>query len=139
ERRVDHAPRAELLLEAERDLERTAVHADVFADQEHLVVSAHLGAKPVRDRLQIRHLRHRYLWCGVSRSSGVAYTPSVSFAGSGCGDCSARCSASFSSRFTPAAISSSSSADISTCSRSQERNRSIGSFSAQRSNITFGT
>ena len=30
ERRVDHAPRAELLLEAERDLERAAVDADVL-------------------------------------------------------------------------------------------------------------
>ena len=66
-----HAPVAELLLEAERDLERAAVHADVLADHEHALVAAHLGAQPVGDRLEVRQLGH-YLWCGVSRSSGVA-------------------------------------------------------------------
>ena len=90
ERRVDDAPRAELLLEAERDLEGAAVDADVLADQEDALVAPHLGAEPVGDRLQIGDLCH-YLWWGVSRSSGVAYTPSSSVDGSGCGDSSARC------------------------------------------------
>ena len=71
ERRVDHAPRAELLLEAQRHLERAAVHADVLADHEDALVAAHLLAEPVADRLKVGLLRH-YLWCGVSRSSGVA-------------------------------------------------------------------
>ena len=51
--------------------------------------------------------------------------------GSGCGDSSARWSASFRSRFTPAEISSSCSSVSSACSRSQLRKRSIGSFAAQ--------
>src|SRR5436305_902102 len=71
QRRVDHAPVPELLLEAERDLERAAVDADVLADHEHALVAPHLGAQPVGDRLQIRELGH-HLWWGVSRSSGVA-------------------------------------------------------------------
>src|SRR5439155_4379267 len=87
ERRVDHAPRAELLLEAERHLEGAAVDADVLADHEHALVAAHLLAEAVRDRLEIGLLGH-YLWCGVSRSSGVAKTPSRSAAGSGNGDSS---------------------------------------------------
>ena len=37
-----HAPRAELLLEAERDLERAAVDADVLAEHEDALVAAHL-------------------------------------------------------------------------------------------------
>src|SRR5205823_15017113 len=120
ERRVEHAPRAELLLEAERHLERAAVDADVLADQEHLVVTAHLSAEPVGDRLQIRHLCH-YLWCGVSRSSGVAYTPSKSVEGSGIGESSARWSASFRSFFTLFEISPSSSSVMSAFSRSHVR------------------
>src|SRR4051794_25241865 len=100
ERRVDHAPRAELLLEAERDLEGAAVDADVLADHEHALVAAHLLAEAVRDRLQVGHLGHGYLWCGVSRSSGVAKTPSLRLDGSGCGDSSARWSESLRSFFT---------------------------------------
>src|SRR5262249_43155536 len=138
QRRVHHAPVPKLLLEPERHLEGAAVHADVLADHEDALVAAHLGAQPVGDRLQVGELGH-YLWCGVSRSSGVAYTPSKTADGSGSGDSSARVSASFSVLFTPAAISSSSSSDMSAWSRSQLRNRSIGSFSAQRSNISFGT
>jgi hypothetical protein len=61
QRRVDHAPRAELLLEAERDLERTAVDADVLADEKHALVAPHLAAQPIGDRLQIGELWH-YLW-----------------------------------------------------------------------------
>ena len=75
ERGVDDAPRAELLLEAERDLERAAVDADVLADEEDALVAPHLGAQAVGNRLQIGKFCH-YLWWGVSRSSGVAYTPS---------------------------------------------------------------
>ena len=71
ERRVDHAPRAELLLEAERDLEGAAVHADVLADDEDALVAPHLLAETVGDRLEVGQLGH-YLWCGVSSSSGVA-------------------------------------------------------------------
>ena len=71
ERRVDHAPRPELLLEAERDLEGAAVDADVLADHEHALVAPHLLAEAVGDRLQVGLLGH-YLWWGVSRSSGVA-------------------------------------------------------------------
>src|SRR5205823_694013 len=121
ERRVDDAPGAELLLEAERDLEGAAIDADVLADHEHALVAAHLHAKPIGDRLQICHLGHPqpYLWCGVSRSSGVANTPSASFAGSGSGDSSARLIASARSRFTPAPISSSSLSLRSALSRSQ--------------------
>src|SRR6476646_7554990 len=62
ERRVDHAPRPELLLEPERDLEGTAVDADVLADQEDALVAPHLRAEPVGDRLQVRELGHCYLW-----------------------------------------------------------------------------
>src|SRR5207248_8720061 len=138
ERGVDDAPRAELLLEAERDLEGTAVDADVLADHEHALVAAHLLAEAVGDRLQVGLLGH-YLWCGVSRSSGEAKTPSSSWSGSGSGDCSARWSASFRSRFTPPAISSSSSSSRSAFSRSQVRNRSSGSLFAHSSNIGFGT
>jgi hypothetical protein len=71
QRRVDDAPRPELLLEALRHLEGTAVYADVFADHEHALVATHLLAKTVGNGLQIGELRH-YLWCGVSSSSGVA-------------------------------------------------------------------
>jgi hypothetical protein len=49
---------AELLLEAEGDLEGAAVDADVLADHEHALVTAHLGAEAVRDRLQVRELGH---------------------------------------------------------------------------------
>src|SRR5262249_30331522 len=119
-------------------LKGPAVDAHVLADDEDALVAPHLGAQPVGDRLEVRELGH-YLWCGVSRSSGVAYTPSASVDGSGSGDSSARVSASLSVFFTPALISSSSSSDISAFSRSQPRKRSIGSFSAQRSNISFGT
>src|SRR5262249_61071175 len=73
ERRVDHAPRAELLLEPERHLERAAVHADVLADQEHAAVAPHLLAETVADRLEVSLLAH--LWCGVWRSSATAQTP----------------------------------------------------------------
>ena len=46
---------------------------------------------------------HAYLWCGVSRSSGVAYTPSSSVAGSGMRRLlGARGCASFRSFLTPA-------------------------------------
>jgi hypothetical protein len=51
ERRVDHAPGAELLLKAERDLEGAAVDADVLADHEDALVAAHLLAEAVGDRL----------------------------------------------------------------------------------------
>ena len=64
EGRVDDAPGPELLLEAERDLEGSAVDADVLADHEHALVAAHLGAEPVRDRLEVGHLSHRPLTCG---------------------------------------------------------------------------
>src|SRR5581483_11384299 len=138
EGRVDDAPRAELLLEAERDLERAAVDADVLSDQEDALVPAHLDAERVRDRLQVRELGH-YLWWGVSRSSTAAYTPSKRSFGSGMGEPSARWSASFRSFFTPLPISSSSSSVMSTFVRSQVRKRSSGSDSAHFSNITFGT
>jgi aspartate/glutamate racemase len=58
QRRVDHAPRAELLLEAQRHLEGATVDAHVLADHEYPVVTAHLLAEAVRDRLQIRLLGH---------------------------------------------------------------------------------
>src|SRR6266545_2784727 len=139
ERRVDHPPRAEFLLEAERHLERAAVDPDVLADQEDALVTAHLGAERVADRLQVCQFGHRaiYLWCGVSRSSGVAYTPSSKSFGSGSGDSSARWSASLRSFFTPEAISSSSPSVSSAFWRSHERKRSIGSAAAQRSSISF--
>src|SRR5206468_7146551 len=95
ERGVEDAPRPELLLEAERDLERAAVDADVLADHEDALVAPHLLAEAVADRLEVRPFGH-YLWWGVSRSSGVAKTPSVSDEGSGSGDSSARWSASLS-------------------------------------------
>src|SRR5205814_10522303 len=95
----EDTPGTELLLEPERHLEGAAVHADVLAEHEDALVAAHLLPEPVADRLKVGLLGH-YLWWGVSRSSGVAYTPSVSVAGSGCGDSSARWSASFRSFFT---------------------------------------
>ena len=58
ERRIDHPPRPELLLESERDLERAAVDADVLADHEDALVAAHLLAEPVGDRLEVRALGH---------------------------------------------------------------------------------
>ena len=58
ERRVDHAPGAELLLEAERHLERAAVDADVLADHEDALVAAHLLAEAVADRLEVGLLGH---------------------------------------------------------------------------------
>src|SRR5204863_868574 len=118
ERRVNHAPGAELLLEAERHLERAAVDAHVLADHEHALVPAHLLAEAVADRLEVGLLGH-YLWGGVSRSSGVAKTPSRSADGSGSGDSSARCNASFSSFLTLAPISSSSESLSSALSRTQ--------------------
>ena len=72
ERRVDHAPRAELVLEALRHLEGAAVDADVLADHVDALVAAHLQPEPVRDRLEVGHASGHYLWCGVSRSSGEA-------------------------------------------------------------------
>jgi hypothetical protein len=71
ERGVQDAPVAELLLEAERDLEGAPVHPDVLSDHEDALVAPHLGAEAVGDRLEVGELGH-YLWCGVSRSSGVA-------------------------------------------------------------------
>ena len=68
ERHVEHAPLAELLLEAVRDLERAAVDADVLAEHEHALVEAHLLPEPVADRLEVGLLGH-YLWWGVSSSS----------------------------------------------------------------------
>ena len=59
ERRVDDAPRTELLLEALGDLEGPAVDPDVLADQEHAPVVAHLEPEPVADRLEIGLLGHR--------------------------------------------------------------------------------
>src|SRR5437764_6092058 len=58
ERCIDDAPRPELLLEAERDLEGAAVDADVLADEEHALVAPHLRAETVRDRLEIGQLWH---------------------------------------------------------------------------------
>ena len=67
EGRVDHAPRAELLLEAERDLERAAVDADVFADHVDALVAAHLQPETVGDRLQVRQLGHgKTVTCGAA-------------------------------------------------------------------------
>src|SRR4030095_199912 len=53
ERCVHHAPVSELLLKAERHLEGAAVHADVLADHEHALVTPHLRAEAVADRLEI--------------------------------------------------------------------------------------
>ena len=50
--RIDHAPLAELVLEALRHLERAAEGADVLADQEHALVVAQLLAEAVGDRLE---------------------------------------------------------------------------------------
>ena len=100
ERSVDHAPRAELLLEAERDLEGPAIDANVLADHEDALVALHLLAETIGNCLQISLFGH-YLWCGVSRSSGVAKTPSVTESGEGRGDSSARFSASFRIFLTP--------------------------------------
>jgi len=58
ERRVDHAPRAELFLEAERHLERAAVDADVLAEHEDALVAPHLAAQAVRDRLEVGLFSH---------------------------------------------------------------------------------
>src|SRR6185503_13597942 len=66
EGRVDHAPGAELLLEALRHLEGASVDADVLADDEDALVALHLGAEAVRNCLQIGLYGH-YLWWGVSR------------------------------------------------------------------------
>src|SRR5205823_4294983 len=62
ERRVDHAPGPELLLEAERYLEGAAVDADVLADHEDALVAAHLLTEAVRDRLQVGLLSQWLLW-----------------------------------------------------------------------------
>jgi hypothetical protein len=58
--RVDHAPRAELLLEALSHLEGAAVDAHVLADDEDALVALHLRAEPVGDRLQIRLDGHQW-------------------------------------------------------------------------------
>ena len=121
ERRVDDAPRPELLLEPERHLERSAVHADVLAEDEDARVAPHLETQRVRDRLDVGHLGHGYLWWGVSRSSGDAKTLPSSVAGSGSGDSSARSSASFRSRLTTDVMSLSSSSVISAWSCSHVR------------------
>ena len=60
ERRVDHAPGAELLLEARRHLERAAVDADVLADQEDALVVLHLLPEAVADRLEVGLLGHQW-------------------------------------------------------------------------------
>ena len=44
---IDHAPRAELLLEAQRHLEGAAVDADVLTHHEDAFVSAHLLSEAV--------------------------------------------------------------------------------------------
>src|SRR5581483_2446480 len=139
-----HAPRAELLLEAERDLEGAAVDADVLPDHEHALVAAHLPAEGVGDRLQVRELGHGSggwpgvevplacgrpvvhvgQWWGRYSSSGSAYTPSVSVAGSGSGDSTARRIASESTCLISAPISSASSSVSETLARSQARKRS---------------
>ena len=51
ERRIDHPPLPELLLEALRDLEGSAVDADVLTDDEDALVALHLLPEPVRDCL----------------------------------------------------------------------------------------
>src|SRR6476646_11984980 len=58
QRRVEDAPLPELLLEAERDLERAAVDADVLADHEDALVALHLLPEPVADRLEVGLLGH---------------------------------------------------------------------------------
>ena len=58
ERRVDHPPGPELLLEALRDLEGAAVDADVLADHEDALVAPHLEPEPVGDRLEVGELGH---------------------------------------------------------------------------------
>ena len=58
ERHVEHAPRAELLLEAQRHLEGAAVDADVLAEDEDALVAAHLLPEAVGDRLEVGLLGH---------------------------------------------------------------------------------
>ncbi len=59
QRGVHHPLGAELLLKSVRHLEGPAEGADVLAHRKHPLVRAHLLAQPVRDRLQVCHLRHR--------------------------------------------------------------------------------
>ena len=58
QRSVHHPPVSELLLKAERHLERAAVHPHVLADHEDALVAPHLRAQPVGDRLQVGQLGH---------------------------------------------------------------------------------
>src|SRR5204862_8008396 len=51
---VDHAPRAELLLEAEGHLERATVHVHVLAEHEDTLVAPHLRSEEHTSELQSR-------------------------------------------------------------------------------------
>src|SRR5262249_9436983 len=59
DRRVDDAFLAELADEAVRDLERSAVDADILADQEDARVAQHLLAQPFADRVDVGRLALR--------------------------------------------------------------------------------
>src|SRR3954469_6274212 len=59
ERGIQHALRAELLVEAVGDLERATKRADVLAQAEDRRVAAHLLPQSLRDRLQVRQLPGR--------------------------------------------------------------------------------
>ena len=59
DRRVAHAPLAELLEQAVGDLEGAAEDADVLAHQQHALVAAQLLAQRRVERLAVAHLGHQ--------------------------------------------------------------------------------
>ena len=140
QRRVDHAPGAELLLEAVRDLEGAAVDADVLADHEDALVAPHLLAEPVGDRLQVGHLGHATCGGACRGLRASRRRPRSASTGRAAATRRRAASASFRSFLTLGR-------DLvlllvgaaRRCSRSQVRKRSIGSRFAHSSNISFGT
>ncbi len=95
DRRVDHPVGAELRQESVGDLERTAVDADVLAEQDDALILTHRNTQGVGYRFEIAQLRHqRKPLHGASPSPiGIASpsqnTPVVAVAGSGSGIASA--------------------------------------------------
>src|ERR1051326_7173982 len=82
DRRIDYASLAEVVSESFGDVERAAIHADVFAHAKHGRVSLHLFPQTLANRFEIGDGSHVYLKCsaaslclGAERFSADAFTP----------------------------------------------------------------
>src|SRR6266516_2501422 len=87
-RRVDHARLAEALGEAFGDLERAAIQAYIFTEDEDAIVALHLFPKPLTQRFEERDFgggHYRLLNQSLSAAGGSTYTLGSAVSGSGNG------------------------------------------------------